>query len=33
VRGVGRILTFNVDDFARYGIEVLHLAGLAGIKP
>jgi hypothetical protein len=24
VHGVGRILTFNVDDFARYGIEVLH---------
>jgi hypothetical protein len=24
VHDVGRILTFNVGDFARYGIEVLH---------
>ena len=24
VHGVGRILTFNKDDFARYGIEVLQ---------
>ena len=24
VHGVGRLLTFNVDDFARYEIEVLH---------
>ncbi|MGA2794947.1 MAG: type II toxin-antitoxin system VapC family toxin [Roseiarcus sp.] len=24
VHGVGRILTFNTDDFTRFGIEVLH---------
>jgi predicted nucleic acid-binding protein len=24
VHGVGRILTFNAADFARYGIEVIH---------
>ncbi len=24
VHGVGQILTFNTDDFARFGIEVLH---------
>lgn len=28
VHGVGRILTFNADDFARYGIEVLHPSSL-----
>jgi predicted nucleic acid-binding protein len=30
VHGVGRIiLTFNVDDFARYGIEVLHPSSIS----
>jgi hypothetical protein len=24
VHGVGRILTFNAGDFARYGIDVIH---------
>jgi predicted nucleic acid-binding protein len=24
VHGIGRILTFNAGDFARYGIEVIH---------
>jgi predicted nucleic acid-binding protein len=24
VHRIGRILTFNVDDFARFGVEVLH---------
>ena len=24
VHGIGRILTFDADDFARYGIEVIH---------
>lgn len=24
VHGIGRILTFNAEDFARYGIEVIH---------
>jgi predicted nucleic acid-binding protein len=28
VHGVRRILTFNTDDFARYGIEVLHPSSL-----
>jgi len=28
VHGVHRILTFNTDDFTRYGIEVLHPASL-----
>ena len=28
VHGVGRILTFNADDFTRYGIEVVHPSSL-----
>ena len=28
VHGVRRILTFNTDDFTRYGIEVLHPSSL-----
>jgi hypothetical protein len=28
LRLVRRILTFNTDDFARYGIEVVHPASL-----
>jgi predicted nucleic acid-binding protein len=24
VQGIRRILTFNAEDFARYGIEVIH---------
>jgi predicted nucleic acid-binding protein len=28
VHGVGRILTFNTDDFTRCGIEVLHPSGV-----
>jgi predicted nucleic acid-binding protein len=24
VHGIGRILTINAEDFARYGIEVIH---------
>jgi predicted nucleic acid-binding protein len=24
MHGIGRILTFNVDDFSRYGVEVMH---------
>lgn len=28
VHGIGRILTFNADDFTRYGVEVLHPSSL-----
>lgn len=28
VHGVGAILTFNIDDFARYDVEALHPASL-----
>ena len=28
MHGVRRILTFNTDDFTRYGIEVLHPSSL-----
>jgi predicted nucleic acid-binding protein len=28
VHGIGRILTFNVADFARYGVAVLHPAAV-----
>jgi predicted nucleic acid-binding protein len=24
MHGIGRILTFNAEDFARYGVEVMH---------
>ena len=29
VHGVGRILTFNTGDFARYGIEVIHPSAMS----
>jgi hypothetical protein len=30
VHGIGRILTFNVTDFSRYGVAVLHPAEVPG---
>jgi predicted nucleic acid-binding protein len=30
VHGVERILTFNTDDFTRYGIGVLHPSSVGG---
>jgi hypothetical protein len=31
VHGVGKILTFNIDDFTRYGIEVLHPSSVSAL--
>jgi predicted nucleic acid-binding protein len=31
VHGIGRILTFDTEDFARYDIEAIHPASLLSI--
>ncbi len=33
VHGVRRLLTFNADDFTRYGIEVVQPAAVPGVSP